>query len=134
VLPSGQKLTLDLLTTIALKVVPFRVHAQFPARLPCLKCILEVGFCEGVQHRLRFCLSHLNCVKMASFKFYLQSGKQINVGWVGDDGHVVLGQKLPGENGRVRRCVVVCNSQFFCRKSSLRRFRSFSRCSRKTTQ
>jgi hypothetical protein len=33
-------------------------------------------FCEGVQHRLRFCLDHLNCVEMAAFQFHLQSGKQ----------------------------------------------------------
>jgi hypothetical protein len=33
-------------------------------------------FCEDVQRRLRFCLSHLNCVKMSAFQFYLQSGKQ----------------------------------------------------------
>jgi hypothetical protein len=45
------------------------------------KCILEVVFCEGVQHRLRFCLDHLSCVKMAAFQFYRQSEKQkSNVG------------------------------------------------------
>jgi hypothetical protein len=67
VLPSGQKLTLDLLATV----------------------------CEGVQHRWRFCLHYLNCVKMAGFQFYLQSRKQREVGWVGDDNHVVFGQKVP---------------------------------------
>jgi hypothetical protein len=29
-----------------------------------------------VQHRLRFCLDHLNCVKIAAFQFNIQSGKQ----------------------------------------------------------
>jgi hypothetical protein len=76
VLASGQKLTLGLLATITLKVVPFRAYVPFPALLPFLNCTLEVVFCEGVQHRLRFCLEHLNCVKMAAFQFYFQSGKQ----------------------------------------------------------
>jgi hypothetical protein len=61
------------------------------------KCIPEVMFCKSVQHRLRFCLYHLNCVKMVIFQFYLQSEKQIKVGWVGDDSHVAFGQKLPSE-------------------------------------
>jgi hypothetical protein len=44
--------------------------------LPFLKRILEAVFCEGVQHRLEFCLDYLNCIKMATFQFYLQLGKQ----------------------------------------------------------
>jgi hypothetical protein len=32
---------------------------------------MKVVFCEGIQHRLRFCLDHINCVKMAAFPFYL---------------------------------------------------------------
>jgi hypothetical protein len=36
VLPSGQKLTLGLLVTATLEVVPFRAYAQFPALLPFL--------------------------------------------------------------------------------------------------
>jgi hypothetical protein len=35
--------------------------------------------CENVQHRLRFCLNHLNCVKMEDFQFYPQSDRQIKV-------------------------------------------------------
>jgi hypothetical protein len=35
-LPSRQKLTLDLLAAITLEVVPFRAYALFPARLPFL--------------------------------------------------------------------------------------------------
>jgi hypothetical protein len=57
--------------------------------------VLEVEFCEGVQHRLRFCLDSLNCDKMASFQFYLQSGKQRKIWWVGDDSDVAIGSKLP---------------------------------------
>jgi hypothetical protein len=38
--------------------------------------ILEVVFCEGVQHRLRFCLDHLNYVKLEAYRFYFQSSKQ----------------------------------------------------------
>jgi hypothetical protein len=33
-------------------------------------------FCEGVQHRVRFCLDHLSCIKMTVLQFYLQSGKR----------------------------------------------------------
>jgi hypothetical protein len=52
---------------------------------------------------------------MAAFQFYLQSGKQGKVtggearqlGWVGNDCHVVFGQKFPGGKGSVRRCVVM---------------------------
>jgi hypothetical protein len=97
VLPSGQKRTLGLLATITLDVVPFGEYAPFLSLLPISKCILEVVFCEAVQHCLRFCLDRLSCVKMAAFQFYLQSGKQRKAGWVGDDSHVVFGQKFPCE-------------------------------------
>jgi hypothetical protein len=50
VLPSGQKLTLGLLATFTLKVVPYCTYAPFPALLPFFKCILQVVFCESVQH------------------------------------------------------------------------------------
>jgi hypothetical protein len=83
VLPSVKKLTLGLLTTITPAVFPFLAYAAFPATLPFFKCILEVVFCEGVQHSLRFCLNHLTCVKMAAFQFYLESGKQREIVWVG---------------------------------------------------
>jgi hypothetical protein len=32
---------------------------------------------------------------MAAFRFYLQSGKQIKIGFVGDDSHVVFLKKNP---------------------------------------
>jgi hypothetical protein len=44
---------------------------------------------------------------MVAFQFYLQSGEQRKVGWLGDDSHVVFGQKFPGEKGSLRRCVVM---------------------------
>jgi hypothetical protein len=50
-------------------------------------------FCKGVQHFLRFCYEHLDCGKMAAFQFHLQSGKQIKVGWAGQDSHVAFGKK-----------------------------------------
>jgi hypothetical protein len=64
VLPPAQKLILDPLATITLKVVPFHVYAPIPVLLLLFKCILEVVLCEGVQHHLQFCLHRLNCVKM----------------------------------------------------------------------
>jgi hypothetical protein len=38
---------------------------------------------------------------MADFQFYLQLGKHTKVGWVGDDSHLVFGQKFSGEKGKV---------------------------------
>jgi hypothetical protein len=64
-----------LLAAITLKVVSFRDYTQFLAILPSFKFILEIVFYEGVQHRLRFCLDLLDCVKMTDFQFYLQSMK-----------------------------------------------------------
>jgi hypothetical protein len=64
-------------------------------------------FCEGVQHRLRFCLNHLNCVKMAVFQFYFQLGKQRKVESVGDGSYVAFSQKFPGEKRIVRLCVLM---------------------------
>jgi hypothetical protein len=63
-------------------VPAFCAYAPFLALLPIFKSILEVLFCEGVQHLLRFCLDHLNNVQMVAFQFYLQSRKQREVGWV----------------------------------------------------
>jgi hypothetical protein len=71
--------TLGLLTTITLRVVPFRTYVPFPALLLFFKCILEVELCEGVQHCLQFCPDHLSYVKMVAFQFYLKSGKQRKV-------------------------------------------------------
>jgi hypothetical protein len=56
---------LGLLPTITLKVVSFLTYAPYPVLLPLFKYVLEIVFCEGVQHLLRFCLNHFNCVKMA---------------------------------------------------------------------
>jgi hypothetical protein len=67
---------LGLLANITFEAVSCRAYAPFPARLPFFKYIVEVVFWEGDQHRLPFCLSHLNSVKMLAFEFYLQSGKQ----------------------------------------------------------
>jgi hypothetical protein len=64
VLPTGEKLTLCLLANITLEVSPFCAYMSFLALLQFFKCILEVVFCEGVQHRLRFCLYHPNCVEI----------------------------------------------------------------------
>jgi hypothetical protein len=60
---------LDLLAIIALEVTPFRAYAPFQSLLPSIECILQVVFFEGVQHRLRFFLDHLNCVKKDGLSF-----------------------------------------------------------------
>jgi hypothetical protein len=78
----------QVLVTITLEVAPFYVYAPFPALLP---FFLNASV-RLFQHRLQFRLHYLSCVKMAAFQFYLQLGKQRKVG-VGDDSHVVFGQK-----------------------------------------
>jgi hypothetical protein len=105
-MPFRQNLTLGLLVTITLEVVPFRAYAPFPALLSFFNCTLTVVFSESVQHRLRFFFDHLTSVSMAAFQFYLQSGKQKNVMWVGDNSHV-FGETFPGNKESVRRCIVV---------------------------
>jgi hypothetical protein len=44
---------------------------------------------------------------MATFQFCLQSRKQRIEGWMGDDSHVVFGQKFPDEKGSVQLCIVM---------------------------
>jgi hypothetical protein len=55
------------MVTIALEADPFRAYAPFSALLPLFKYVLEIVFCEAVQHRLRFCLDHFKCVKLSAF-------------------------------------------------------------------
>jgi hypothetical protein len=43
---------------------------------------------------------------MAAVQFYLQSGKQRKLWWVGENSHG-FGKKFLGEKGSVRRCDVV---------------------------
>jgi hypothetical protein len=76
--------------------------STFPSASAIFKCLLEVLFCEGVQHRLPFYLNNLSCAEMAAFHSHLQSGKQRKVGSVGDDSHVKFGQKFPSEKGSVK--------------------------------
>jgi hypothetical protein len=106
---SCQKLTLALLATIALKVGSFREYVPFSAFFHLFKCILQVVLCEGVQHRIRFCLDHLNCVKIKGF----QSGKQKSRKRTSQASRVGGGrqscffwQKILSEKGNVTRCVV----------------------------
>jgi hypothetical protein len=40
--------------------------------------------------------------QLCGLSFYIQSGKQRKVRWVGDDSHVVFGQEFAGEMGSVR--------------------------------
>jgi hypothetical protein len=89
VLPTGQKPTLGLLAPIIIEVLTFHAYAPFLELLPFLKCILEVVFCEGLQHFPRFCLHHLNCAKMAVVQFIFIRGNK-KVRWVGGDSHLLL--------------------------------------------
>jgi hypothetical protein len=132
VLLFGEKLTLRLLATITPEVVHFHTYALFPTFLPFFKLILEAVLCEGVQHHVRFCLDLLNFVKMTAFQFCLQSGKEKSrVG--GDDSRVVFGQKYPGEEGNVRRCVVVMLQPVLLLPKFWRSLHTFLRSRHKTS-
>jgi hypothetical protein len=63
-------------------------------------------FCEGVQSRLRFCLYHLSCVKMAASQFHLQSGKQRSRAVEGRQSYCFW-QKIPWWKRSARRCIVM---------------------------
>jgi hypothetical protein len=88
-------------------------------------------FCEGVQHRLRFCLHHLSCVKMETFQFHLHTGKRTKFGWVGVNSHDVLITNSVFEREVWDGTLSWCKSQFFCHQSSERSLRT---CSQICTQ
>jgi hypothetical protein len=103
---SCQRLTLGLLATITLEVVPFHAYALLLELMSFFKCILEVMFCESVQH-VCDSVSIISVVsELRLFQFYLRRGKQES-GVVGDDSQIVFGKKFRGEIGSVLRCVVV---------------------------
>jgi hypothetical protein len=53
-LSPAQKLSLILLATITLEVVPLRAYETFPVFLPFLEFFLEAVYCEGAEQRLQF--------------------------------------------------------------------------------
>jgi hypothetical protein len=115
------------------EIVSSCLYAPFPALLPLFKmhpesCVL------CVQHRLRFCLDNLSCIKMAALQFYLKSGKQRRVGWVGEDSLVIFGQEFPGEMEVWDRALSWCNIKFLFSQSSGRSLRTFSHSRHKTSQ
>jgi hypothetical protein len=111
VLSSGQKLTFGQLATITFEVVLFHMYSWLTALLPLFKCILEVLFCDSVQHCLKFCLDRLNCFKMVAIQLGKQRkvvGEQVwRVGWVGMGVIWFLVQKFPGQKGSVKWCAVM---------------------------
>jgi hypothetical protein len=105
------------------------------------KCIPQRVFCEGVEHRLRFRLDELNCVKMAAFLCYIQSGKHRRVGrgqvvgggWVGDESHVLFGKKK-FLVWKVRSCFVVMQKPVILLPKFKGSLRTFLRKRHKTSQ
>jgi hypothetical protein len=72
---------------------------------------------------------------MAVFQFYLKSGKHRKLGWVGDDSHVVFGNKFPGNKGSVRRCDIMMQQPvLLSSKFGGWSLRTFSCSCRKTSQ
>jgi hypothetical protein len=127
------KLNLGLLATITLEAVPFRTYAPFPALLPFFKCFLQVMFCEGVQHRLWFCLYHLSCQN---------GGLSVLYSFWGTEKSRVCGVQQSCcflSNSLVKKVVwdgalSWSNSQFFCHQSWGRSLCTFSRSHHKTSQ
>jgi hypothetical protein len=76
----SKKLTLGLLATITLEVVPFGAYVQFLVLL-----------------------AFLNAARKSCSVRAFSTACRVD----GDDSHVVFGQKFPGEKGSKRRCVVV---------------------------
>jgi hypothetical protein len=109
------------LVTVTLEVGPFCTYPPLPALLPFLKCILDIIFCEGVQHRLRFYLDHLICVKVAVSS--IGKAQESRKGPSQANGVAERLQrscfcvtKFSGEKGRVRWYVVVTTTSSFVAK------------------
>jgi hypothetical protein len=84
-----------LTTIIILEVVSFHAFVPFPELLSFLNASSKLDSVRVFnQHCLRFYVCYLNCVKMAAFHFYLQSGKQRKEDRVRDDTQVVSDQKI----------------------------------------
>jgi hypothetical protein len=96
---------LGLLATITLKAVPFCIYTPFPsASAIFLKCMLEIMFCEGVQHALQFCPDHLSFVRMLGNRKVTRAKSDKLISWVVDESNIAFGKKFPGER---RLCKMV---------------------------
>jgi hypothetical protein len=84
-LPSGRKLSLGLLVTIILEVVPFCAYVPFPELLSFIKCILEV---VSVKVFINACDS-ASC-QNGGFSVLSSMGETEKLGWVERDSHVVF--------------------------------------------
>jgi hypothetical protein len=113
---------------------PLTHVSTVPSASAIFKCILQVVFCEGVQHRLRFCLDHLNCVKMAAFGSIFNWGNRDKYGWWGTKVMLFWSKTILWKKEVWDGALSWCNGQFFCRQSSGRSLRTFSHSRRKTLQ
>jgi hypothetical protein len=91
-------------------------------------------FCEDVQHHLRLCLNHLNCVKIAAFQFYLQVGKQKSRVGRGQQSCCSWSKNFLVKEEAWDCALLWCNSQFFCRQSLGQSLHTFSRSHHKMPQ
>jgi hypothetical protein len=83
-LSSGQKLTLDLLATITLEVVPFHVSCDF---------VSIISLCQN-----------------GGFSVLSSIGETEKFG---GGSPVILSQKFPGQRGNVRQCIVMMQQAVF---------------------
>jgi hypothetical protein len=119
--PSGQKVTLDLLAAIILKVVHFHMYTLFPV-------VLQFLNASWKSCSMRVFSSACNSASITSFVSKWRPFSSIfnrrnrKVRRVGDNRHIVFYKKFPCEKGTVRGCVVVMQQQFSCHQSSGRIF------------
>jgi hypothetical protein len=64
------------------QIRPLPCLCAVPSASGILKCVVEVVFCEGIQHSLRFCLDHLTVSKWRPFSLIFNQGNRENYsGW-----------------------------------------------------
>jgi hypothetical protein len=89
---TGATIWLGLLAT--LEVIPFRAYAPFPAPPPSFKYIVKFVFCEGGSASPAILPRSSELCKNGRLSV-LSSVREIEIGWVGDDNHVVFGKNIP---------------------------------------
>jgi hypothetical protein len=133
VLPFDQKLTFGLLATITFKVVTFRAYTVPSASVifqnsPWKSCSVRVFNTAYNSASITSIVS-----KWQPFRFIFCWGSRKQQ-WVGNDSHVVLGQKSFVTKVGWDGALSWCNSQFPCRQSSGRCLLTFSLSRSKTLQ
>jgi hypothetical protein len=132
-MPSCQKLSLGLLATITLEVVPFHPYAPFHVLLLFLNAYWKLSSVRVFSIACDSAWITSVVSKWRPFSFIVNQENR-KVGWMGEDSLVIFGQKVTGEKGRVRRCIVMMQQRVLCRQSFERSLRTFSSNCLETSQ